>query len=374
MRRLPWLLGFLALIGCAPQPQGPGFPATGPQARWAPPPMPGDAAAPRSRVALLLPLSGPQAPLGEAMQNAATLALFEGGDRGVEFLPRDTRSSSAGAADAARQAVAEGARAVAGPLTLQETAAVSAATGGQLPVFAFTSDEAQAGPATWVLGITPTQQARRVMQAALGQGARRFALLAPEDAFGQRLADAMRRAAAEAGLPPPVIQFTAARGGDLAGAAEALAAQLPDAVLLGGGGAFARQAAPALATAFGGRPPRLLGTSLWATEPGLGNEPALAGALFPGPDPAGRGRFEAAYAGAFGAAPPRTAGVAYDGAALAARAARAGAPPLGEPFMGADGPIQLRENGVLARGLAVFALRPGADPQLVQAAPAGAGS
>ncbi len=331
--------------------------------------MPSDAAAPRTRVALLLPLSGPQAPLGEAMQNAATLALFEGGDRGVEFLPRDTRSSTSGAAEAARQAVAEGARAIAGPLTLQETSAVSAAMRGQVPVFAFTSDEAQAGPATWVLGITPTQQVRRVMQAAMAQGARRFALLAPEDAFGQRLADAMRRAAADAGLPAPVIQFTPARGGDVAAAAAALAGPQPDAVLLGGGGAFARQAAPAIAAAFPARPPRLLGTSLWSTEAGLGNEPALAGALFPGPDPAGRSRFEAAYSGAFGGAPPRTAGVAYDGAALASRAARAGTPPVGEAFMGADGPIQLREGGVLGRGLAVFALRPGGDPQMVEPAP-----
>ena len=333
--------------------------------------MPGaaDPAAPRTRVGLLLPLTGAQAPLGQAMQNAATLALFEGGDRGVEFLPRDTRSSAAGAADAARAALAEGARAIAGPLTLGETAAVTQAVRGQAPVFAFTSDEAQTGPATWVLGVTPTQQARRVMQAAMAQGARRFALLAPDDAFGQRLGAAMAAAAAAAGLPAPAIQLLPPRG-DVAGAATALAAQLPDAVLLGGGGAFARQAAPALGNAFAGRPLRILGTALWATEAGLGNEPALNGAIFPGPDPAGRGRFEAAYAGAFGAPPPRTAGTAYDGAALAARAARGGGAPVGAAFMGADGPIQVGPGGQMGRGLAIFALRPGSEPVLVE--PAGA--
>ena len=331
--------------------------------------MPGaaDPNAPRTRVGLLLPLTGAQAPLGQAMQNAATLALFEGGDRGVEFLPRDTRSSAAGAADAARAALAEGARAIAGPLTLGETASVAQAVRGQVPVFAFTSDEAQAGPATWVLGITPTQQVRRVVQAAMAQGARRIALLAPDDAFGQRLSFALSNAARDAGLPPPAVQMLPARG-DVAGAASALAAQMPDAVLLGGGGAFARQAAPALSAAFGGRPPRILGTALWATEPGLGNEPALAGAIFPGPDPAGRGRFEAAYAGAFGAPPPRTAGTAYDGAALAARAARGGGPPVGAAFMGADGPIQVGPGGQMARGLAVFSLRPGGDAVMVEGA------
>jgi len=368
------VLAFLALIGCAPQPQAPAFGR--PQAGWAPPSMPGaaDANAPRARVALLLPLSGAQAPLGQAMQNAATLALFDGGDRAVEFLPRDTRSSSTGAADAARLAVAEGARSIAGPLTLGETAAVAQAVRGQVPVFAFTSDEAQAGPGTWVLGITPTQQVRRVVQAAMGQGARRFALLAPDDLFGQRLGAALEAAARDAGLPPPAIRFLPSRG-DVAAAATELAAQMPDAVLLGGGGALARQAGPALASAFGGRTPRILGTALWATEPGLGNEPSLNGAIFPGPDPAGRGRFEQAYGAAFGAPPPRTAGTAYDGAALAARAAR-GALPVGVSFMGADGPIQLREGGQLGRGLAVFALRPGSEPVMVEPAamPGAAGS
>lgn len=375
MRRLPWVLGFLALIGCAPQPQPPAFGGPVAQGGYAPPAMPGDTSAPRTRVGLLLPLTGGQAPLGQAMQNAATLALFEGGDRGVEFLPRDTRSSSSGAAEAARIAVSEGARAIAGPLTLGETAAVTNAVRGQVPVFAFTSDETQAGAGTWVLGITPTQQVRRVVQAAMGQGARRFALLSPDDAFGQRLAAALNAAARDAGLPPPAIQFLPGRGGDVAGAAQALASQLPDAVLLGGSGALARQAGPAIAAAFGGRPPRILGTALWATEGALGSEPSLAGAMFPAPDPAGRGRFEQAYMGAFGAPPPRTAGAAYDGAALAARAARGGL-PVGQPFLGADGPIQVREGGQVGRGLAVFALRPGSEPVLVEPAPApgGAGS
>ena len=58
----------------------------------------------RSRVGLLLPLSGSNRPLGEAMLNAAQLALFDQGDAGVEFLPRDTGSTAAGAAEAARAA------------------------------------------------------------------------------------------------------------------------------------------------------------------------------------------------------------------------------------------------------------------------------
>jgi ABC-type branched-subunit amino acid transport system substrate-binding protein len=356
---------FLPLIGCAPQvASGPGVFA---RPGVAPPFAPGVAEPPRARVGLLLPLSGGNAPLGQSMLNAATLALFDGGDPRVELLPRDTRGTPAGAVAAARAALAEGAVAMAGPLTLGETSAVAGVARGT-PVFAFTADEAQAGPGVWVLGVTPTQQARRMVAAAAQAGARRFALLAPEDAFGQRLAAGMRSAASDLGLAPPLIQFFAARGGDVAAAVGALAGAQPDAVLIGGGGAVARQAAPLILDSFSGRPPRLLGTVLWASETGLGNEPALADAWFPGPDPEGRARFDGSFAAAFGARPPRLAGTAYDGAALAARTAREGRPPVGEAFLGADGPIRADNNGAVGRGLAVYALRPGSEPVVVQPA------
>ena len=318
-----------------------------------------------TRVGLLLPLSGGNAPLGQAMLQAAELALFDQGDRGLAFLPKDTRGTPAGAEAAARAAVAEGAAALAGPLTLGETAAVARATG--VPVFAFTSDEAQASNQVWVLGITPSQMVRRILQAASEQGSRRFALIAPDDAFGQRLAAAMRSTASAAGWPAPTIQLSAARGADAAAAAQAVLAGEPDAVLIGYTGPAARSLAQALAT--GARPPRLLGTSLWAADSGLGNEPALAGALFPGPDPTGRERFDSAYAAAFEGRPPRLAGTAYDAAALAGRTAREGRPPVGAAFLGADGPVRVMEGGQVQRGLAIFSLRSGSEPMLVQPAP-----
>lgn len=329
-----------------------------------PPSAGAPATAVTTRVGLLLPLSGGNAPLGQAMLQAAELALFDQGDRGVAFLPRDTRGTAAGAEAAARSAVAEGATALAGPLTLGETAAVARATG--VPVFAFTSDEAQASSQVWVLGITPSQMIRRIMQAQGEQGARRFGLVAADDAFGQRLAAAMRATASQAGWPAPVIHL-GARGGDVAAGAQAMQAGEADAVVIGHTGPAARSVAQALAASP--RPPRLLGTTLWAADAGLGGEPALAGALFPGPDPTGRERFDSQYAAAFEGRPPRLAGTAYDAAALAARTAREGRPPVGAAFLGADGPVRVMEGGQVQRGLAIFALRPNGEPMLVQPAP-----
>lgn len=365
------VLLLMPLAGCAPQAPAPRYAA--PAFGTAPPPVVQEA--PRARVGLLLPLTGGNRSLGEAMLNAAQLAMFDQGDRQVELLPRDTGGTAPGAAEAARSALAEGARALAGPLTLGETAAAgSAARAAGVPMLAFTSDTAQAGGGVWVLGVTPADQVDRMAGAAAAAGARSFGLLAPDDEFGRRVASAMRARLQGLGLPPPVVALHPPRG-DVVQAAQGLAANPGsagglDAVLLAEGGERARAAAAALAAALPARP-QFLGLALWGQDASLGQEPALADAWFPGPDPFARARFDSRYATSFGERPPRLAGIAYDAAALAGRAVRnlGAAPPVGEPMLGADGPILLGPDGLAKRGLAIFAIDPSGEPRLVQPAP-----
>ena len=326
----------------------------------------------RERVGLLLPLSGPNRQLGQAMLNAAQMALFDQGDPGIELLPRDTGGTAAGAAEAVRAALGQGARALAGPLTLTETAsAAPAVRAGRATMLAFTNDASQAGGGVWVLGLTPAEQAERITAAAAGAGARRFGLLAPADELGRRLSTGMQTRFSALGLPPPVVLLRPPRG-DAAGAARELAGQAGpdglDAVLLGETGASAKAAAAALAAALP-TPPRFLGTALWTGDTALAGEPALADAWFPAPDPSARAGFESRYMTTFGERPPRIAAVAYDAAALAGRAARIGSPPVGEAMMGADGPIRLLPGGMAQRGLAIFALDASGQPRLIQPAP-----
>ena len=332
---------------------------------------------PRNRIALLLPLSGPQAPLGTAMQQAAELALFERGNRQVDFLPMDTGGTASGAAAAARRAQGQGARIMVGPLTAAETSAASApARAARIPIIAFTNDAAQSGPGVWTMGVTPAQQVRRAMGAAMANGAQRFALLAPDDAFGRALAASMRHMATEWGLPDPVIVLHAVRANPSAAAQELAnrGSNGIDAVMLGSTGQQARQVAAALGPAGLNSPaPRILGHALWANDAGLGQEPALHGAIFAAPDPASRQRFDARYEGAFGERPPRLAGVAYDAAGVAARVVLTPrgqtGPNTGEVFDGVDGPVRLQPDGVVQRGLALFAVEPSGEPRMVERAP-----
>ncbi|MCQ4162426.1 penicillin-binding protein activator [Roseomonas sp. GC11] len=346
----------------------------------APPPPP------RAKVALLLPLSGPNAGLGQSLMNAAQLALFEQGEPGFEFLPRDTGGTAAGAAAAAQRAIQDGARVLVGPLTAQETAAVSLpARAAGVPVLPFTNDANQAADRVWPLGITPQQQVRRIVAAGQAQGVQRFALAAPDGALGRQMAAALRGAASDLGLPQPLVEFypAAAQPGLVARDVAQRLALLPDApaeqrpglLLLGESGARARDMAAGLAAAGVAMPPlRLAGHALWGMEDALQQQPALAGAWFPGPDPAARGAFESRYETAFGEKPQRVAGVAYDAAAIAARAMRGQGPggvaqmPVGETIQGADGALRLNPGGQVQRGLAVYAISPGTPARV--AAPA----
>lgn len=361
------LLGFAALLGlgaCGAQPPGPfgGGPApTGPEPR-------------RTQVALLLPLSGANAAIGRSLQQAAEMALFDAGSTAVEFLPRDTAGSPAGAAEAMRGAIAAGARYAVGPLTAAETsAAADAARARGVPVLAFTNDAGQAAPGVWTLGITPAQQVRRLVSSVAGRGARRFALAAPEGAFGNTLAAALRRATEDLGLPPPVIVLHSPRA-DMGQVARDIAQRGGtdgvEALMIGESGTRARELAAALGSAGMAAPPlRVMGTVLWADDSTLAGAPGLQGAIFAAPDAQPRAAFEGRYQAAYGTRPPRIASVAYDAALLAARAAaRGGDIAAGDTAQGVDGPIRLLPDGRVLRGLAIYAIEPSGEPRRVEPA------
>jgi len=348
----------------------------------APPTQPLAPQAQVSRAAMLLPLSGPQAPLGQVLLNAGIMGLFDESSTGVEIAPADTGGTPGGAAAAARQAIAGGARILIGPLTSAETAAVvPVARAAGVPMLAFTNDAQRAAEDAWVLGVTPQQQVRRVVAAAARDGRQRFALAAPNNEFGRALAEGLRSATSDLGLAAPIVTLHPANADPAQAAAGArLAAPQADAMLIGEAGDRARRFAAAfMAEARTGAAPRLLGTALWMGETGpRGDE--LAGAWFAGPDAGARSAFEGRYRAAFGSTPPRIAATAYDAASLAVRGLRSNQPvatlTIARPFAGADGPLRLLPEGQVLRGLALFAMEPVGEPTLVEPAadPAGPAS
>src|SRR5690242_12756273 len=384
-----------ALAACAPamvsapiaRPQPPYYG----YGRVPPPPFPpgpqspaNTAAAGPAKVALLVPLSGANAELGQALLDAAQLALFEsGGDRMI-LVPRDTGGNAAGAAGAARAVIGDGARLILGPLLAPEVEAVKPiAQEAHINVIAFSTVTTLAGGNTYLMGFLPRQEVVREVGYARERGLARFAALAPNSPYGHLMADALREAASGSGGSVAKVEFFDARAGDVSpaiqrllpgGGAGATAPPSPasppaasfDALLLPEGGSRLKQIAAQVKGASGNaNPVQLLGSGLWDT-PDIGSDPALVGGWFASSPPEARQDFERRFSATYGHNPPRLASLGYDAAALAAVLARGQA---GEPFSqqaivnpsgftGVDGLFRFTPSGLVQRGLAVLEVEP----------------
>lgn len=391
LRRRSTLLGLLALGGCA-QPQT----APAPASAQGPAPSRG------TRIAILLPLSGRTAEIGQAMLRGAQLALD--GREAPPFDQFDTGASPTDAVAAARKAIEAGAGILLGPLTAGDTLAVApAAQAAGLPVLSFSSDLTVARPGLWPLGIAPAQQVRRLVRAVQAENKVRLAAVVPNNLFGQALADGLLAATREAGMPPPAIERAAAT---FSGFDEALkrvsdyAARRPgiesrrqspapgappapdpasgvglpfDALLLGATGPLLAQVTPLLAAyEIGPAQVRILGPATWARE--AIHLQALIGAWYAAPETRQRLGFEQRYQARFHAPPSDFASLAFDAAGIARSAASGQGFPVAaltrpQGYAGADGLIALLPDGTVRRGLAVYEVGR-AGPRIVSPAPA----
>jgi branched-chain amino acid transport system substrate-binding protein len=373
------------VVGAAPPPGAPAPEETAPAGDLAPPVPP---ATEKLRIALLLPLSGPNAALGGALLDAAQMALYDVADGRVELLPHDTQGRPDVAADAARIAVGEGARIVIGPLLAAEVEAVKPIThAASVPVLAFSTATQLAGDGTYLMGFLPRQEIERVAAFAHSKGVARFAVLAPRSPYGEIAVAALRAAVEQDGAALEHVEYydpaaqdlshvvqhlagvkvdpaVAKKQQKLAASSNAAPPREPppldfDAVLLPEGAQRLKSVAPLLPY-YDVDPEKVhfLGTGLW-DEPGLGSEPALSGGWYAAPPPEARARFEARFREIYGHQAPRLATLGYDATALAAVLARSAdfsATALTNPsgFAGVDGIFRLLPDGLIQRGLAVL--------------------
>jgi branched-chain amino acid transport system substrate-binding protein len=318
------------------------------------------------RVALLLPLSSPQADtrqIAAALQHAAELALFDARNNTVILMPRDDGGSPERAAAAARDAIDDGAEVILGPLFAQAAAAVAPiARARNVPVISFSTDREVGGNGVYLLSFQPETEVNRIVSYAARRGHSAFAALVPQTAYGERVRDAFRDAVDRSGGRVTAVQGFPDRAEAVAAPSRQVMTGMPDAIMVGAGGTTLRAAGSSLAVAgMNPRAVKLLGTGLW-NDPALQREPSLVGGWFAAPAPEGWNRFQARYRNAYGAAPPRLATLAYDGISLIALLA-GGRPyqrytraALTDPngFSGIDGIFRFRDDGSAERGLAVL--------------------
>ncbi len=366
MRRSFLLLAAAVLLGACSEPPAPKTSMPTPSVtvpRTASP----TTASGKTRIALLLPLSGRAASIGQSMQQSAEMALFDGGAKDLALAAYDSGDSAETAVQAYRKARSEGAALVLGPLFgVSATALGPEVRQGGMNVIAFSNDESAAQPGVWVMGIAAPPQVRRVVDHAIAQGIKRFAVFAPQTAYGEQMARTLESHAAVRGGMVVAVELYDAESLDLTASARRLANETKGdgklAILVPVAPPRLSAALASLAAAgLDSRGVQFIGTGVWDVG-GIGQETMLRGAWYAAPDPAKRADFERRYTATYGRPPQRLATLAYDAVSLAGHLARL--KPGGDfsteaitnanGWAGVDGAFRLFSDGRAERALAVI--------------------
>ena len=363
VKRTGVVVSLLALAACqtmVPRRQGPAQQPTPTPTETGPvgPELPDDQN--RHRVALLVPLTGSNAAVGQSIANAANLAVLDTGGKRIRITTYDTAT---GAAGAAQRAIADGARVILGPLLADDAKLIAPyAQRARVPLISFSNDTSIAGNGTFIMGYTPVQSIDRVVRFARSKGMSKFAGLTPTGTYGERASTAFIRSVESAGGQVVTLQsFDRSRGAIAAAVGRMTKGSDYDAVLIADSGRIAVQAVPLLRRS-GGASAKVLGTELWNTESAITTMAPLQGAWFASVSDNLYNQLAAKYRARFGSAPYRIASMGYDAVLLVSRIAQDWRVGTEFPvrrlteeggFTGIDGPFRFGRDGVAERSLEV---------------------
>ncbi len=375
LKRLLGLATLALLSACQVVPKGPPKTVEAPPSDSTPvtPQLPTDVA--RHRIALLVPLTGPNAGVGEAIANAANMAVLDTGGKTIRVTTYDT---AIGAASAAQKAISEGNKLILGPLLAEDVRAVAPiGRAAKVPLISFSNDVSVAGNGTYLMGFTPTQSIDRIVSFARTKGLMTFAGLAPSGLYGQRASTALIKAVEQSGGRLVAMQsFDRSLGSMSAAVAKLSASSAYDAILIADSGRVAMQIVPMLRRNSGARA-QILGTELWNTERSLAQSQVMQGAWFASVSDSFYNKLAVKYRTRFAKGPYRLASLGYDSVLLISKIAanwRVGsafpAAQLSDSggFSGIDGAFRFGTNGIAERALEVQQIGSGGF-EVVAAAP-----
>lgn len=318
------------------------------------------------RIALLVPLSGKNAGIGQSLANATTMALLDTKAQNIRMTSYDTAN---GATAAAQNAVRDGNKLIIGPLLSDNVVATAnVARPAGVPILSFSNDAGVAGNNVYLLGHIPSQSINRIVDYAKSKGMTRFGALVPNGVYGQRASSTMLRKVKDIGGTMVAIQTFNRDSNSIEAATRKLAQNGTfDAVLLADNGAMSIKAAPyirknASSTA------QIMGTDLWNTSSDLAGAPAMRGAWFASVSDGLYRQYADKYRSRYGRAPFRLSSLGYDSVLLTVKVAqnwKVGTPfPISQltdkgGFIGLDGPFRFMPNGISERALEVQEIRNG---------------
>jgi branched-chain amino acid transport system substrate-binding protein len=345
-------------------------------------------------IGVLLPLSGPNAAMGKALLDAATLALYDmqrniplnQANPVVRLLPKDTQGTAEGAQTAMRELLEAQPVAILGPLSSAELEIVlPLRREANIPLISFTNNPSLAGRGAYQFGYFATEQAERIAHYAARQGVEAIAAVTTADGYGRLVVDGLNKALRTEGTTyGPTILLAPA--GDvteeqIAPLVTALKERQKQRQFL-----FVAETSPRLDQLVGLlAKARLMKPNLVLAGSGMWDEtyqlssPALRGAVFVSTPKEGYQNFVKKYQSTYGFVPPRIASLAYDASALLLSLIyHDGRDAVSDAYLQAhdgfatpaNGLVRLRADGQAERRLAVFMADGAGGASVLEAAPA----
>lgn len=146
------------------------------------------------KIGIVLPLSGPQAAIGNQLRDAALMGLYDaiessprlGSAATPELIVKDNESSPAKTRDAVKALLEEGVHTILGPLVASnvEVAAKLTRPAG-IPLISFSNDVRVANDGVYVFGFIPKQQVVRIADYAVQSQVKYFSAVAPQNEYGR---------------------------------------------------------------------------------------------------------------------------------------------------------------------------------------------
>lgn len=323
------------------------------------------------KVALLLPLSGRHSTIGQSMQKAAEMSLFEHAGDNLNVSMYDTQSSPQGAQLAAQKAVLEGAGLIVGPVFSNHVESVSAiARRAGVNVVSFSNNRNVAGAGVYTIGFSPEDQISAVVQYAAERGKRSIVVMVPRNSYGSLVENTVRSLEGSLGFSAEFISYSLETN-QLIKDLNALRTMRMDALFIPEGGrALSQIISTILYQEIPLQTVQLLGTGQW-DDRSVFETPTLHGAWVASTNPEGRTAFEKKYQSAYGEVPSRLASLAYDSISMlsvlrrhyGAQAFSTSSLTQNRGFDGVDGVFRLRQSGTAERKLTILKVTPrGLEP------------
>ena len=273
------------------------------------------------KIGLLLPLSGEQKDLGNAIFNSLEMALFETQSKNIKLMLRDSGDTEKKAISAAKELEREGVSILIGPIFSSQALAIRKEINKEIPIFSFTNDESIRQKGLWVLGFSPQQQIKAIFKEIKYNAINNIAIIVPNSFYGEISLQESRRQSIKYNINIHNIYFYDVLSNNFSELGKILDKEknkkYKGLLIIASGKQLKEIAARAQYRGINPKEIKYFGISGW-NNPEVLDEPALIGGHFIAPQQSSFEAFVSRYFKIYNSTPLEISGLGYDILALCA--------------------------------------------------------